>query len=422
MAATCGFGLSASAISSLTHAYELTKLTEPDCSVKGTFCSITAMQSYRFSSFEELRLADYQQGVRPPQKADVIFFGMHLAPEQPSLLVISTSQGAVSREQLLFKTLEASLTSVDFRDTVFYLYSRTSSGFVEFPRPVFANSGMLATVVPYFEMLLSGDFVEANTTRLHDNSSSARLLDERLSVEEYGYECDSDLDVTEEDWNGDDDQHDQEAQNSEGIQNGEVGLESIRSSSEASVDDSDDPVSETSGKPPNFLRKICVKDVAFKTWKALVFYIYTGHISFAPLRSQPLISTHIHHGPTDYAPMCSPKSMYRLADKYDLKALKEQARTDIQSKITAQNVVPELFSTFASRYPDVRNLLTKIYVAHCDHPNVTTAMPVWIGKVVRGELPHAEEALNAILRALAQKLHTERRDAEKLTGWNCFRE
>lgn len=343
---------------------------------------------------------------------------MCLAPGQPTF-GISTLQGPVLREQLLFKTLEASLTSADFRDTVFYLYLRTSSGFVEFPRPVFANSGMLATIVPYFKMLLGGDSVEANTTRLHDTSGSAHLLDERLSVEEYGYECDSDLDVTEEEWNGDDDQHNQEAHDSEGIQNGEVGWESIRSSSEASVNDSDDPASATPGKLPGFLRKICVKDVAFKTWKALVFYTYTGRISFAPLRSQPPTSTHFHHGSSDYAPMCSPKSMYRLADKYDLKVLKEQARTDIQSKIIAQNVVPELFSTFASRYPDVRNLLTEIYVAHCDHPNITTAMPVWIGKVVRGELPHAEDALNAILRALAQKLHTdaERHNAEELTAW-----
>lgn len=60
MAATVGFGLSPSAISSLTYAYELTGLLESGGEVEVMLCSITAMQSYCFSSFEELRVADYQ--------------------------------------------------------------------------------------------------------------------------------------------------------------------------------------------------------------------------------------------------------------------------------------------------------------------------------------------------------------------------
>lgn len=48
--------------------------------------------------------------------------------------------------------------------------------------------------------------------------------------------------------------------------------------------------------------------------KALVFYLYTDEIAFAPLRSQGvdrLSCPTAAHG----APLCSPKSMYRVADK-----------------------------------------------------------------------------------------------------------
>lgn len=357
-----------------------------------SLCSITAMDSYLFSSFEELRFSDYRRGTCPPQEADVTFFGMGLAQEQPGAF-----GATILREQLLLDVLRASLTCGDLRDTVFYLYSCKSSDSVVFLRPVFAISRMLVAVIPYFKTLLSGDFVEANIGS-SDNSSFGHSLDDKLSFEEYGYECDSDLDETEEGWNGDDIQHEQHC---EDVRNPEIGPESIESSLEASVDDFGTPMSTTSRKPGTSLRKVYVKDVAFRTWKALIFYVYTGRISFGPLRSQPPTGVSSRSGSAGHTLMCSPKSMYRLADKYDMKDLKALARTDIQSKITAQNVVPELFSTFASRYPDIRDHLVDFYVTHCHHPDVITAMPVWIAKVVRGELPHAEEALNDILRALA---------------------
>lgn len=355
-------------------------------------CSITAMDSYLLSSFEELRFSDYRRGICPPQDADVTFFGMGLAREQPGAFGTT-----ILREQLLLDVLRASLTRGDFRDTVFYLYSCKSSDSVVFPRPVFAISKVLVAVIPYFKTLLSGDFVEANTGS-NDNSSFGHALDGKLSFEEYGYECDSDLDETEESWNGDDTQHDRHC---EYIENREIGSESVESSLEASLDNSGTPMSTTSRKPDTFLRKVYVKDVAFRTWKALIFHVYTGRISFGPLRSQLPTGVSSRSDSAGHTLLCSPKSMYRLADKYDMKDLKELARTDIQSKITTQNVVPELFSTFASRYPDIRNHLVDFYVTHCHHPDVMTAMPAWIAKVVRGELPHAEEALNDILRALA---------------------
>ena len=47
--------------------------------------------------------------------------------------------------------------------------------------------------------------------------------------------------------------------------------------------------------------------------RALIFYLYTGEVAFAPLKSQGV------DRPNELAiaqvPLCSPKSMYRIADK-----------------------------------------------------------------------------------------------------------
>lgn len=45
-------------------------------------------------------------------------------------------------------------------------------------------------------------------------------------------------------------------------------------------------------------------------WHALVLYLYNDHVSFAPIQSQTQSMLTVPEGPT-----CSPKSMYRLAEK-----------------------------------------------------------------------------------------------------------
>lgn len=55
------------------------------------------------------------------------------------------------------------------------------------------------------------------------------------------------------------------------------------------------------------------------SWRALVHFIYTGKIYFATLKSQGLALyvaeqvKHRHKNPR-LPPLCSPKSIYRLAD------------------------------------------------------------------------------------------------------------
>ncbi|KAF8832971.1 hypothetical protein BDN67DRAFT_986340, partial [Paxillus ammoniavirescens] len=58
---------------------------------------------------------------------------------------------------------------------------------------------------------------------------------------------------------------------------------------------------------------IHVKCAAHRTWRAFVYYCYTGKIAFYPLRSQ--MPRNKFPEVAGAPPSCSPKSMYRLADK-----------------------------------------------------------------------------------------------------------
>ncbi len=99
------------------------------------------------------------------------------------------------------------------------------------------------------------------------------------------------------------------------------------------------------------------------SFRALIIYAYLGEVEFAPLKSE----NKAHSSQVDpyKPPLCSPKSMYRLAEKvngssnpkrplrltklqYDIPDLKEEALKDIQSKLSPHNILEELFSTFTS--------------------------------------------------------------------------
>lgn len=55
-------------------------------------------------------------------------------------------------------------------------------------------------------------------------------------------------------------------------------------------------------------------------WQSLIFYLYTGDVAFLPLSSDPsqsrevVAEQYLADHPHD-PPPCSPKSMYRLAEK-----------------------------------------------------------------------------------------------------------
>lgn len=120
---------------------------------------------------------------------------------------------------------------------------------------------------------------------------------------------------------------------------------------------------------------------SYRTTRAVIYYLYSEHITFTPLSSSTspngvdesrtnMIQSHIREKPTYPAPV-SAKSVYVLASRYDLPALrvcpptldsapttylsplswnKELALAHFKKQLTKENILTELFSTFCRLY------------------------------------------------------------------------
>ncbi|EMD34904.1 hypothetical protein CERSUDRAFT_96817 [Gelatoporia subvermispora B] len=115
---------------------------------------------------------------------------------------------------------------------------------------------------------------------------------------------------------------------------------------------------------------VAVTEVASPTWIALVFYLYTGVISFTPLQSDVgdvERRLHIDKYQNDHpkrAPPCSAKSMYRLAKKLKHEGLKCQALNHLRAQLSERTIVTEIFSQFTSRHKEVQTMELDILAQH----------------------------------------------------------
>lgn len=183
-------------------------------------------------------------------------------------------------------------------------------------------------------------------------------------------------------------------------------------------------------------RKVSIVDSAYPTFKALLFFLYTDTVEFAPLTSsflpsdvaaddapssnssvslfasrrgrvpsgrfseemekarkkrKSLIESHLVGYPEKPSP-CSAKAMYRLADKLDIPDLKQRAQDHIAMSLTIQNIVWEVFSGFTAHYPDILkmetdfllkhwpqvkriNAMKSIFLRHSAHPGLAQVWP-----------------------------------------------
>ncbi|POV94356.1 hypothetical protein PSHT_16261, partial [Puccinia striiformis] len=134
-----------------------------------------------------------------------------------------------------------------------------------------------------------------------------------------------------------------------------------------------------------------VTDAAYTTFKALLYFLYTDSISFAPLSStyhclkdealetglpfpyptrksygNAMIAKAAFIGSggqsvpsasaVDSSLVCSAKAIYRLADKLNLTELKSRAFEHITRSLTVQNIPMEVFSSFTSAYEEIRKI------------------------------------------------------------------
>ncbi|KAI0356217.1 hypothetical protein OH77DRAFT_1423820 [Trametes cingulata] len=349
---------------------------------------------------------------------------------------------SATREQVSQYAMLHSIRSGAFEDVKFYAFSRRGiKDLVNSPRPLFANSALICKASSHFDFVLSAGFAESSLTAL-----DAPFPPGRASYTlDYDYLEDSDL----EDGDSDDESDDRSNYTtgtprapslSPDLENGESlslrlsdarhaasinergvygesleqrdaaspevsescpssALASSMASQQQASKDHVGGASEVSGRKG---RVVFIEDIAYRTWEAFIFYTYFGKVSFAPLRSQkqPVTAAANIYEP----PPCSPKSMYRLADKYGIDALKELAADDIKGKVLNHNIFLELFSPFAAMYPTIQDTEVESLRSHIAEDDILRQIPQWLRSLEAGSLPRGSAAVfSKILTKVASR-------------------
>ncbi|EIW63025.1 uncharacterized protein TRAVEDRAFT_43329 [Trametes versicolor FP-101664 SS1] len=331
--------------------------------------------------------------------------------------------GTATREQISDYTMLQSIATGTFEDVKFYLFSRRrgGSGFVYAPRPLYANSALICKASAHFDFVLSAGFSEGVETDMNAPFPPNR----KSSTQEYDYALDSDL----EDDGGEDDEDaewdttvqpvaprltvgvtDGDKSSGPGAPAVDIGRPSSPLSEKGALvpkfqgstsslqggkeptsvaEDTDHTVAVRPSNPartkpaPRKGRVVFIEDIAYRTWEAFIFYAYSDRVAFAPLTSQR--APYPTRSPFE-PPPCSPKSMYRLADKYGIDALKALALDDLKNKTTRHNILLELFSPFTFTYSEVQDAeLARLRRDHIAQDEVLRDIPKWLQALEDGK-------------------------------------
>ncbi|KAI0088866.1 hypothetical protein BDY19DRAFT_906358 [Irpex rosettiformis] len=316
----------------------------------------------------------------------------------PLLPMGSDELATMSKLQIVQVALKHSLAIGSFVDTKLYAFSRRrdGTGIVDRPLPVYANSAMLRVHSSYFDGFFNGGFSEARVTSLREGFPEEK---DDYSVA-YDYDTDSDLE--------------------EDLETNEGDLPSANVETRLpSVGPAVFPYSDTEFLGEHYGRVAVIPDVSHRTLKAMVYFLYTGELDFAPLTSS---STHAQSSEDSTltnsirspwaAPQCSPKSMYRLADKFGLSDLKVKARENIVSKLTTDNISTELRSSLTSialnvnsyklndhadRYDEIREIMVNFACERSRLPIILSIMPEWLEELATGNIPHAATTIATLI-------------------------
>ncbi|KAH7906108.1 hypothetical protein BJ138DRAFT_1117870 [Hygrophoropsis aurantiaca] len=287
-----------------------------------------------------------------------------ISTTSPHPLTSQAASIAPAMTPVLLQTLSQSLNSGSFFDTKFILCSRRkTSDYLGATQIVYAQADVLEAVSPNLAL----DEMATREDKLFLGPSSTpegRLME---IVEEYEYESDSDLD-------------DSEDRN--------IG-----------VSEPTETIPMPIEPPTNIANIIYVKDTAYKTWRALVYYCYTGQIAFLPLKSSNNVERESPSADGEDN-RCSPKSMYSLAHKLGINTLEASALAAIEEHLSQSNVLDELFSKFTSKYPAIQEMEMRILMENRTQPEVTQAFPGMIQKIFQGQMPHAEKVQSDVMQKL----------------------
>ncbi|KIK47156.1 hypothetical protein CY34DRAFT_9185 [Suillus luteus UH-Slu-Lm8-n1] len=145
---------------------------------------------------------------------------------------------------------------------------------------------------------------------------------------------------------------------------------------------------------------VLVRNTAFATWASYVYYCYTGHVSFYPLKSKDPLS---RRSDISQTLRCSPKSMYRLALKLENGRLEALAFQAIKSSLSKSNILDEAFSWFTAQYTGIQNMELELLMKFRSAPEVSSRLERIVEAVTQGKKPYARAMLHAFLERLTRE-------------------
>ncbi|KDQ06909.1 hypothetical protein BOTBODRAFT_60363 [Botryobasidium botryosum FD-172 SS1] len=202
---------------------------------------------------------------------------------------------------------------------------------------LYADRAILQRESPYFHTMFRSGFQESN-------ERVAMALKTQPSNTLGGLDPDSDRES-----DMDEDENKDEGEG-EGMENG----------SSRSDEDTLEPLpkkqrfSQVPAEEEPDMRVVSISDASYRTLRALLYYIYTEHIVFAPLsfptpHRSDAIQAYLQLYPSHPVPV-SCKSIYALAHKYEMPKLESVALEHFHACLTTSNVMAELLSPFCRVY------------------------------------------------------------------------
>ncbi|KAF7293920.1 hypothetical protein HMN09_01188500 [Mycena chlorophos] len=247
-------------------------------------------------------------------------------------------------------------------DVKFYAYNTIKDGQLTDPRPLYGALVLMRGVSTQFDEDLKdmlGGFSEGKMVDIDADDDPEPYFDG------YDYLSDSDLEDVEE---PEDDEEQEDLADKDTTDEPEIvqlpqqtpeSATPLASPAEPALPSSTAAVEMTQSRYHRKARlghRVEIKGHAYKTWNALLYYLYTDTINFRPIGS-PRASDRER---TTDEPVCSPKSMYKLADKHGFTELKSLCLASIRSQMSDANIVRETFSNFSSLFKEVQ----AIQIAH----------------------------------------------------------
>ncbi|GAA5923889.1 uncharacterized protein JCM15063_005491 [Sporobolomyces koalae] len=176
---------------------------------------------------------------------------------------------------------------------------------------------------------------------------------------------------------------------------------------------------KTNSPVPSGVKVVNVTDTAHSTYFAVLIWVSTQTIEFAPIRSAFYLETENfddaqaraariaavkarrNDPQTEEFTVASPRSVYRLAHLLELHDLAKLALEDYAHQLTTSGALYELFSDISYSYPDVQELLMDDVVKKWAEIKETAS---WAVIQARAESEDAPRDFGIVAFKLAERL------------------